>query len=493
MDTAKKFRVIFYPSVSSYDDLEICSRYIQWGCASLAQNVLIILPVSKDLPLREWPNYCMTVDRDMANYHAKNSEVVIFWNSAAYWGSPAWLRRKAVICDPYASIAATDKFNAWVSSVLEFKLNQTNKPPKEFLRLRATTLAENRDVLIIGPGLGNSSLKETNKLELKNPLCLYVGSAILDTKLTQRFPPDIICASDGASQFSNLAPALDFKARVEFLLYKTKALLIVPAQVTGVIQSHWRDDIKARVLTIPVRTESSFAPNVPVNDSWKTQPTGNVLTTLALPIAQSLSNNLRFSGISLAENQETSGVHWKHANDVNYHRSLTDLLRFEPGSILPVGDYKTKHFLQLSIQLKLICENGGKLLDFSAQPLEMFGDKESALGNSVQKNSIDLLLDICIKKFEIAQNYPSILGVLLITIVLVLSLMMLTFTTPVMTLLMLSILNLCLLVSGLFVLRLRMNRMIAGIEGRLSRQQAIQYENLSERLKPLEETVVSKT
>ena len=40
-----------------------------------------------------------------------------------------------------------------------------------------------------------------------------------------------------------------------------------------------------------------------------------------------------------------------------------------------------------------------------------------------------------------------------------------------------------------FFLRMRMNRMLKGMEGRLARQQAAQFDNLSKRLEVLEEYI----
>lgn len=481
--------VIFYPALETADDARICARFIEWVLVPLALRATVKIPAASDLTC-EWPGGCEVISSDMAIKAARSADTVLVWSSSAFWAAPAWLRRKAVICDPYASFAASDTLNSWVSRTALLK-RKIAGPPEAFADMCEQARHENREVLLIGTGPTQDELLATDKQAQGNPLCIYMSGSVNNPALTAKFPPDIIVAADGASQFSALAPARDFKERVVAIMRSSRAILIVPAGVGGAVAAHWPDDLIAQILTLPfdmsVQTSRSS-----LNKRWAVVPTGNVMTTMALPIAKALSDQVRFAGVTLHEEERGAGLrqaHWQHANAIEYYRSSADILAMEPASVLPQAGYRRRHFAGLNMQIRKLEAIGTSFRDMRGEPLPPAPAAKSIQG-AYQSDDFESLIarprDFVIKKFEKAQHFPGLLAVFLVGSVLLLTVMLMTLTTLEITLGALSALCLCALVAGLYLMRLRMNRMLLAMEGRLSRQQAAQFENISQRLKALE-------
>ncbi len=484
---SNSINVCFFPCIETQADAALCQRYARWALAPLEGGAKIQVILDQDIEQSGlWPDYCVVLDTENALVELKSADKVLVWKSDAFWGAPSWLRRKAIICDPYTSFAATDTLNAWVSSVLGEGDDDLMAPPA-FLKLRDACLDTARDILLIGTAPSQSELLATSKELLGNPLCIYMGTAIMNEQLTNIFPPDIIVAADGASQFSSLEPGLAFKARVEAIMESSGCLLVVPASVAGIIKTHWAAPLLSRILTLPtLQPGSQGALHVnQLHDRWAVYPTGNILTTLALPLASSLSRRVRFAGITFQDGKESANsVHWRQADSGKYARQVADVLTYEPGAVLPKANYRTEHFAVLQRMLDNLTRANIVLCDFQGGEITL--RQQARIDEKRRSNVLKGLFYWGIKLVDKVQHFPMLLGVFFISVVLSGSMIALAILNINTVLIGLNLACICAIAGTVFFLRLRMNRMFHEIEGRLSRQQAAQFDNLSKRLKAIE-------
>jgi len=168
---------------------------------------------------------------------------------------------------------------------------------------------------------------------------------------------------------------------------------------------------------------------------------------------------------------------------------MADVLCKEPAAILPNSGYKIQHFATLKMQLEIMQTNGILLCNYKGAPLKEIQKSASTRNKPFTQSLGRRGLVGIIRQFEKMQHYSEILAVFLIGAVLVTTMMLLLLVSADMALIGLASLSFIAVMSGLFFLRLRMNRMLTVMEGRLARQQAAQFENLSERMKVLETTL----
>lgn len=479
-------QICFYPIILSKVDAAVCARFVRFALAPLSKRASIYLSENSDFPSNDWPDFCTIIDGKRLHQIASESDKVIFWCASDFWRAPASLRRKAILCDPYTNFAATDLLNSWVSKeVYSPEVNRTAFGI--FKKMRNVCIKDNRDVLLIGPAPSQYELMKSNKKIVGNPLCIYIGSAIYNEHLTSLYPPDIIVAADGTSQFSGLQPSLRFRSRVELLIEQTGSLLFVPSNVFGIISAHWQENLISSILTIPYYKKMNDKIQRLLHEDWVIHPTGNVLTTLALPVAQSLSQNIRFSGISFFETAANDELHWVHANSTQYYRNNAEILIKEPGAVLPNLGYKEQHYSNLKSQLHVMKTCGFSFYRFDGSPLSELENltDTNVLEKSIWIKSIENIVII----FERIQHFAGLLTIFFAGLVLLLPMALLSILPVNLTLIVLLVLCIFVSVSGVYFLRMRMNRMLANIEGRLSRQQAAQFENLSTRLEYIERAI----
>jgi len=265
--------ICFYPSICNVHDAAICTRLVNWALSPLSPRARIIIPTQIDLRSEDWPDYCEVINGRKLSQAAAKAETIIFWRGESFWAAPAKLRRKGLICDPYTSIAATDTLNAWVNDNCK-PLHDGSNIPNVFKDISKSSWAAKRDVLIIGSSPSLSELMMSNKLELGNPLCLYMGGTIYNEELISRFPPDIIVAADGTSQFSGLKPALMFKEQVVALMKRTGVILMAPDVVSGFIEAHWPESVRPYILTLPYLDAEKTVDtrDMSLHENWAIRP-----------------------------------------------------------------------------------------------------------------------------------------------------------------------------------------------------------------------------
>jgi len=275
--------------------------------------------------------------RPNSDKNIQAATAILGWNQGALVSAPRAVTSKAIHIDPYMDISATDTLNRWVASQLNEPLTIQDNWQDSIATLRK--LRGDRTIILIGSG--PYSAEDVANAKRQNPLTLYLGSTLHDDVLTGQLFPSIIIAADGAGQFGSTASAQVWQVHAKACLDAGSHLIVTETlgPIAQYIFAKYLDQI--HVVPIGERTDRLWI-------TGRSRPLGNVLTTLALPVAAVIlkSGVIQTLGVSLTE--ETNNAHWKHgAQDAMAHTAL-DMLIHEPGSILPNPNYRLIHFAHLS-------------------------------------------------------------------------------------------------------------------------------------------------
>jgi len=475
----------FYPAIDNQDDLNLCKKYVHFNLQPLLQSTEVFISTTRNLTVDNKTKDVRYLSEAELKLAVKTAQSILIWKMDAFWDAPAYIRRKAVICDPYTSFSATDTLNAWVSEKCNDTQPKTNNLPPPILTLKKSADLNKRDVLIIGSAPNQKALNKLNKKSAGDPICLYMGSTVQDTDLTRRFPPDLIVAADGPSQFSDFAIAKSFRANVEAHLRTSQAYLIIPSTMTAISHNVFSKDILDKIITIPAVPSPNIARlDFEKNQTiWHTHQTGNILTTMALPIASKISMFIRLCGVTLPHEIGDGGsVHWNHIHDAKYAKRAAEILSREPGSILPVENYREKHMSNLGTMLNQLLYGRWAVKDHADNLI-------TTTLNTVKQphTAAPIWLRASTNILSKLQHAPLKFFLVLYILIMVTSGLLAMQINIEITILIITCLCLTLIILGGLLLRLRMNRAIAAAERRLSRQQALQFKNLSDRLSVFED------
>ena len=410
---------------------------------------------------------------------ARSADIIFFWQKEAFWAAKAAYRRKGIIVDEYAQQAVGDGLDAFVAQHISPDYEGHRDSFFKAVKARRPDI---KQAILIGSGPNMSSLAGLIETERESSLSLYLSTSVLNEQACKACPPDIIIAVDGPSQFGLSETGRRYRERAAQLVRRYKSLVLVPAQHLPSIRAHWPEDIQDHVFAVPLTRK--VKPGHRFDQGWRYEPTSNVSTSFGLPCAASFTHIIKFAGISAALDQQDINphtYHWEHVDESLYQRHVAPMLAAHPASGQDNAGYLPRHHARLDRELSAYAASGIAFSNLGGDPLEI---KAKALLQDAPET-----LPLKVRVFESiarAEHYPG----RIITAVFILAGLLGTALQCSMTLDMLGFLITggvaAFLVAGILFLRLRMNRMTARLESKLSQQQVQHFANLSERLEALE-------
>lgn len=277
---------------------------------------------------------------------ARDADALVVLDADLYWGLPGRVRRRAVLADPLTVPAASDTVDRAVTDWLGLDADA------EAARWSARVEALGADALrILGPGP-----VDVEALQSDTPT-LLIGSTVFDAELMARVRPVLIAAADGGSQLGGSPTARLWTERVQALLRHHADLhLVVPAHALAQMRHHWPDDLLGRIIGVPEARPD--APALP--DAFAHHPTGNVLTSLALPVAAGVvagsdTPQIDLQGITVGGEPP---LRFDHRAAAERARRLGPIRQENPAGTHRAPDHMARHLTRLEAQLAGLAARG---------------------------------------------------------------------------------------------------------------------------------------
>jgi len=253
---------------------------------------------------------------------ARASDHVIVWSRPAYLNAPKWLRRKAVAADELCDFGAPEFCNALVNTLLRTPADAHNDQAR-YAALAERLKQSGQPALILGSG--PSVELALNDSATSTSIRIYVGTAIQRRDLVARHPPDIIIAADAASQLGPSATAAAYREAVFAAQRRSDAYVLITEHNAAACRAWWPEDLLTRTIAIPETRRR--APGTPLTEDFSYQPTSNVLTSLALPAAASVSDDVYLAGFDGAS---AATAEWSHTAETDYQCAISAMVMAHP-------------------------------------------------------------------------------------------------------------------------------------------------------------------
>ncbi|MEP3890063.1 MAG: hypothetical protein ABJN69_06315 [Hellea sp.] len=459
----KILKACYFPAFRQAAEMPEYKKQAEWHLAPLGDAITVEFPQTQT----------------QAETLAQSADIVFFWQKEAFWTAKAAYRRKGIIVDEYAQQAVGDGLDAFVAQYISPDYAGHSDSFFKAVKARRPDI---KQAILIGSGRDMSSLAGLSEPERESSLSLYLSTSVLNEQACEACPPDIIIAVDGPSQFGLSETGRRYRERAAQLVRRYKSLILVPAQHLPSIRAHWPEDIQDHVFAVPLARK--VKPGHRFDQGWRYEPTSNVSTSFGLPCAASFTNTIKFAGVSAALDRQEINPHthhWEHVDESLYQRHVAPMLAAHPASGQDNAGYLARHHARLDQELSAYAASGVVFSKLGGSPLE--------INAKAPPQEAPETLPLKVRIFETiakAEHYPG----RIIACVFILAGLLGTALQYSMGLDMLGFLITggvaAVLVAGILFLRLRMNRMTARLESKLSQQQAQQFANLSERLEALE-------
>lgn|GEM_PF-4294106 len=470
--------VLYYPEFTEDDDVAHYLAQAEWHFSGSVQDLSVTMAVEQaEIPGSEVVSFSADPARDLAQTH----DLILFWQADAYWKAAPYLRRKGIIVDDFSEAAVCDKLAQEVSELRRPDFATHKAGFSAYVRKNETGL---RPVLLIGSGPELGTIPDSALEQISPATNIYMGTALLDQRATHIRPPDIVIAADGPSQFGWSETAERFRAHLFFHMREHGTHLVAPSNFGPIIEAHWPIDCAEKVWLVP---PSDLLPgDHNLSEGWNFQPSSNVLTSLAIPCAAALSDTIMFLGVSSEKPENMNGgggpdpITFYHVSETDYQRHIADLLAHHPASIVDRTSYIDEHYRRLHDQI-LALSKKGKLfrhIDGTAISFDETEEAELRQPNQLTVRFFGLISKLQNNPYHILAFIFLLSGGLGAALEYYIGIHMTGF-----------ILAGAIGVGGLVILlfiRMRMNRMLTNLERRLSKQQAAQFKNLSDRLASME-------
>ena len=459
----KTLKACYFPAFHETADISLYQKQAQWHLAPLADGIKVEFPQTDS----------------EAQSLVQSADIIFFWQKEAFWAAKAAYRRKGLVVDEYAQQAVGDGLDAFVAQYISPDYKGHSEGFFKAVTARRPVI---KQAILIGSGPHMSSLADLTEPERETSLSLYLSTSVLNEQACAVCPPDIIIAVDGPSQFGLSETGQRYRDRAAELVRRYKSLILVPAQHLPSIRAHWPDDIQDYVFAVPLTRK--VRPGHRLDQGWRYEPTSNVSTSFGLPCAASFTESIKFAGVSASLDPQDINPHthhWEHVDESLYQRHVAPMLAAHPASGQENAGYLARHHARLDRELSAYAASGIVFSKLGGTPIEI---KDKAPPQEAPQS-----LPLKVRIFETiakAEHYSGrIIACVFILAGLLGTALQYSIGLDMLGFIITGGVAAC-LVAGILFLRLRMNRMTARLESKLSQQQAQQFANLSERLEALE-------
>ncbi len=333
-----------------------------------------------------------------------------------------------------------------------------------------------RRALIVGSGPGgvDDAIRFQSAADVP-PFVIAIGGCICDERLGTSLKVDAVLAWDAAAQLGPSRAAQTVRHHMRRLSKLCGARVVHPAALSAPFRSAFAGDS----LAMP----DGFNDGGPLS----VQPTRNVFTSAALPLAAALGGPVRVAGVTLQRPVESMSSWWAHDRKMEHVRAATALLATHPafGASAP-EEYFEHHYACLSDCLTRMAAAGRPVLPVGRPAPVRLGHRADAPVRFRRAGVMAGIVKRAVFVADQANLRPWLAASVIFISCLLPSLLLVSTLMIELAVAFLAASGLAVLVLGMLTLRARVERAAARIERQLGVQQARQFENLSARLDALE-------
>ncbi|MGY6663168.1 MAG: hypothetical protein ACXIVO_12685 [Glycocaulis sp.] len=310
------------------------------------------------------------------------------------------------------------------------------------------------------------------------PFVIAIGGSIFDERLGTSLQVDVVLAWDAAAQLGPSRTAETARHHMRRLSKLCGARVVHPAALSA----PFRSAFAGSSLAMP----DGFNDGGPLS----VQPTRNVFTSAALPLAAALGGPVRVAGVTLQRPVESMSSWWAHDREVEHIRATKALLAAHPafGASAP-DEYFEHHYACLSDCLTRMTAAGSPVLPAGRPAPVRLGHRADTPVRVRRAGVMAGIVKRAVFVADQADLRPWLAASVIFISCLLPSLLLVSTLMIELAVAFLAASGLAVLVLGMLTLRARVERAAARIERQLGVQQARQFENLSARLDALEARV----
>ncbi|MBV5257556.1 hypothetical protein FLX56_03855 [Synechococcus moorigangaii CMS01] len=468
-------RAVLYPALDGSPEAAAALARARWLLAPIPDLTIVCSGDEPSPPshiARDTVAIPVEVSGQDALVLAGGADLVLAWSRPALLAAPRSLQRRAILDDPHSDLENP-------ASVMTHVTTLAGGVPDDTPALRemlASARGAGRRVLIVGSGPGGVDDAIRFQSAADAPLfVIAIGGAISDERLGASLKVDVVLAWDAAAQLGPSRAAETARHHMRRLSKLCGARIVHPAALSV----PFRSAVAAPSLAMPV----GFNDGGPLS----VQPTRNVLTSAALPLAAALGGPVRVAGVTLQRPAERASRWWAHDREAEHVRAAAALLATHPafGASAP-DEYFDHHYACLSDCLTRMAAAGSPVLSAGRPaPVRMGAQAEAPVLNR-PAGGLARIVKWSVLVADRANLRPWLAAGVIFISCLFPSLLLVSTLMIELAVVFLAASGLAVLAVGMLALRARIERASARIEHRLGVQQARQFENLSARLDALE-------
>jgi hypothetical protein len=468
-------RAALYPALDGSPEAAAALARARWLLAPFPGLTVVCSGTAPDVPdhiAQDAAAFAVEVSQEDVLSLAGSADVVLAWSRPALLAAPLWLRRRAVLDDPYGDPDNPASVMAGITSLAGGAPDDT----PALREMLASARKEGRRALIVGSGPGgvdDAILFQSG--EDTPPFVIAIGGCIFDERMGASLKADVVLAWDAAAQLGPSRAAERARDHMRRISNSCGAHVVHPAALSG----PFRAAFAGGSLAMP----DGFSDGGPL----KVQPTRNVLTSAALPLAAALNGPVRVAGVTLQRPVDGPSGWWAHDREVEHVMATTALLAAHPafGASAP-EEYFDHHYACLSDCLTRMAAAGRPVLAAARPAPVRLGHKAAAPARPRRTTAAAGIVKGLVFAADQASLRPRLAAIGIFISCLLPSLLLVSMFMIEIAVALLAASGLAALGLGMLALRARFERAAARIERRLGVQQARQFENLSARLEALE-------
>lgn len=196
-------------------------------------------------------------------------------------------------------------------------------------------------------GTGPSLSPYCEKHDFSDGICIIANSIVKNEALLRKLAPKIIAAGDpifhaGISQY-----AAEFRRSLVNAMRLTGAWFVCPLRDYNVYLHFMPEDLRDRIVAIPFDRERQYSSDLTID--FRVFPYANVLTLLLLPLASTLSTEIRVVGCDGRPLNEDK-YFWAHDKAAQFNDEMENIKHVHPGFFsISYNDYYLEHCRDLEI------------------------------------------------------------------------------------------------------------------------------------------------
>jgi len=227
---------------------------------------------------------------------------------------------RVVIIDP--DFYRATEVSEWIGGTTKLRRMPQHKSHKKFLSLEELA-ADYEDSFVFATG---PSLEEAYSYEFPDDSLKIICNGIVRNKeLMDHIDPDVLTFADPVKHFGPSEYAHDFRKNIASIVQNYDCMIAIPLSKYDILAGQYPDISEYIIGIEPV---DSDIPRFPTHNSLDVMRTSNIMTSLMLPIASSLTNRVHIIGADGREGSESQI--WEYSNAVQYDDMMRTAIDSHP-------------------------------------------------------------------------------------------------------------------------------------------------------------------